>query len=44
MPQMSPKKPTKKELEKMLETSEDKAGRYLKDLQYARADMQNMQK
>ena len=44
MPQMSPKKPTKKELEKMLEASEDKAGRYLKDLQYARADMQNMQK
>ena len=41
---MSPKKPTKKELEKMLETSEDKAGRYLKDLQYARADIQNMQK
>ncbi len=44
MPQMSPKKPTKKELEKMLEASEDKAGRYLMDLQYTRADMQNMQK
>jgi len=41
---MSPKKPTKKELEQMLEASEDKAGRYLKDLQYARADIQNMQK
>lgn len=41
---MSPKKPTKKELEKMLEVSEDKAGKYLKDLQYAKADMQNMQK
>ena len=43
-PQMSPKKPTKKELEKQLEASEDKAGKYLKELQYAKADMQNMQK
>ncbi len=41
---MSPKKPTKKELEKMLEISEDKAGKYLKELQYTKADMQNMQK
>lgn len=41
---MSPKKPTKKELEKMLEASEEKAGKYLKELQYAKADMQNMQK
>jgi len=41
---MSPKKPTKKELEKQLEASEDKAGKYLKELQYAKADMQNMQK
>ena len=43
-PQMSPKKPTKKELEKQLEASEDKAGKYLKELQYAKADVQNMQK
>jgi molecular chaperone GrpE len=48
---MSPKKPTKKELEKhieelekQLEVSEDKAGKYLKELQYAKADMQNIQK
>lgn len=41
---MSPKKPTKKELEKMLEISEDKAGKYLKELQYAKADLQNIQK
>ena len=41
---MSPKKPTKKELEKMLEASEDRTGKYLKELQYAKADMQNMQK
>ena len=50
-PHMSPKKPTKKELEKhieemdkQLEASEDKAGKYLKELQYAKADMRNMQK
>ncbi len=41
---MSPKKPTKKELEKMMEISEDKAGKYLKELQYAKADLQNIQK
>ena len=48
---MSPRKPTKKDLEKhieemdkQLEISEDKAGKYLKELQYAKADMQNMQK
>jgi molecular chaperone GrpE len=48
---MSPKKPTKKELEKhieelekQLEVSEDNASKYLKELQYAKADMQNMQK
>ena len=48
---MSPKKPTKKELqkhieelEKQLEISEDKAGKFHKDLQYAKADMQNIQK
>ncbi len=48
---MSPKKPTKKELqkhieelEKQLEVSEDKAGKFHKDLQYAKADMQNIQK
>jgi molecular chaperone GrpE len=48
---MSPRKPTKKDLEKhieemdkQLEISEDKAGKYLNELQYARADMQNMQK
>ena len=48
---MSPKKPTKKELEKhveelekQLEVSEDKAGKYHKELQYAKADMQNIQK
>lgn len=48
---MSPKKPTKKELvkhieelEKQLEVSEEKAGKYLKELQYAKADMQNIQK
>ena len=41
---MSPKKPTKKELEKMLEISEDKAGKYLKELLYAKADLQNIQK
>ena len=48
---MSAKKPTKKELEKhieelekQLEVSEDKAGKYLKELQYAKADMQNFQK
>ena len=42
---MSPKKPTKKELEKhieelekQLEVSEDKAGKYHKELQYAKAD------
>lgn len=48
---MSPKKPTKKELEKQikeletqLEVSEDKAGKYHKELQYAKADIQNIQK
>ncbi len=48
---MSPRKPTKKDLEKhieemdkQLEISEDKAGKYLNELQYAKADMQNMQK
>ncbi len=48
---MSPKKPTKKELEKhvtelekQLEISEDKAGKYHKELQYAKADIQNIQK
>jgi molecular chaperone GrpE len=48
---MSPKKPTKKDLEKhieemnkQLEISEDKAEKYLKELQYTKADMQNMQK
>jgi len=48
---MSPRKPTKKDLEKhieemdkQLEISEDKAGKYLKELQYAKADLQNMQK
>jgi len=48
---MSPRKSTKKDLEKhieemdkQLEISEDKAGKYLKELQYAKADMQNMQK
>ena len=48
---MSPRKPTKKDLEKhieemdkQLEISEDKAGKYLKELQYAKADIQNMQK
>jgi molecular chaperone GrpE len=48
---MSPKKPTKKELEKrveelekQLEVSENTAGKYLKELQYAKADIQNIQK
>ncbi len=41
---MTPKKPTKKELEKQLDICEDKAGKYLKELQYAKADMQNIQK
>ena len=48
---MSPKKPTRKELEKhieelekQLEISADKAGKLHKDLQYAKADMQNIQK
>jgi molecular chaperone GrpE len=48
---MSPRKPTKKDLEKhieemdkQLEISEDKAGKYLKELQYAKADIQNIQR
>ena len=44
MPQMLHKKPTKKMLEEQLEACEAKAGKYLKELQYAKADMQNMQK
>jgi len=48
---MSPKKPTKKELqhrveelEKNLEEKEREAGKYLSQLKYAKADLENIQK
>ena len=48
---MTPKKPTKKELqqrveelEKKLEEKEKEAGKYLSQLKYAKADLENIQK